>query len=93
MTWKVEKWTKISKYGRIEREREREREEEQSKGKTRVDRVEGGMGREKRVKSDLAGKKDDIAQRGNGEEGKEKRKKGKKREKREKKKRSVEDPP
>lgn len=32
------------------------------------------MGREKRVKSDLAGKKDDIAQRGNGE----RKKKGKK---------------
>ena len=38
------------------------------------------MGREKRVKSDLAGKKDDIAQRGMG---KGKKRKGKNREERE----------
>lgn len=51
------------------------------------------MGREKRVKSDLAGKKDDIAQRGNGE-GEKRRKKGKKekREREREKKKRVEDP-
>lgn len=50
------------------------------------------MGREKRVKSDLAGKKDDIAQRGNGEGEKKKEKREKEKREREKKKRS-EDPP
>lgn len=52
------------------------------------------MGREKRVKSDLAGKKDDIAQRGMGKgkkKGKKKREKGKKKreEKRKKRKKSC----